>query len=208
MDCELKELFGPLNKKLNSGLLSGRVLLDRMRLLDETSRKSAAYADHRYVPFYYYLGELIQPESMIEVGFYLGLLSAAFLRSCKTVERYLAFQEPREQYYSPRIGKANVRDVYRGPFDIYIGEVHDDEFTVKISPNSWDLIILNDETGYDKHLLYLDFVWPYLSENGLIVSEYITRHEPAKEAFFAFCAGKNREPLVFDTRYGTGIVQK
>lgn len=204
----LDELKANLDKQLELGLVSGSLLLSKMRLLDEASRRSAAYCDHRYAPFYYHLGKFIRPESMIEFGFNLGLLSGSFLKSCKTVRDFLAFQPKKEGYYSPKLGRANVRDNYKNRLSVYVGSIHDEEFMAKISPNSWDLVILNDETVYDKHLEYLDFVWPYVSEGGLIVAEYIERHIPAKDAFFGFCDSKNRSPLVFDTRYGTGIVEK
>lgn len=197
-----------LKPALDSGLVSGRMLLDRMRFLDEASRMSAAYSDPKYAPFYYHLGKHLSPKSMIEMGFNLGLLGACFLKSCKTVERYLGFQEQTEGYYSSRLGMANLRSSYKGKTDIYVGTVLDEGFTQKISPNPWDLVILNEEVGFDKHLLRLDLLWPHVSENGVIVSEYIGRHTPAREAFEAFCLSQNRVPVVFDTRYGTGLVQK
>jgi hypothetical protein len=205
---DLESIRTKLQRSLISGVISGRLLLDRMRLLDESSRKSAAYADHRYAPFYYHLGKFVSSKSMIEVGFNLGLLGCCFLKSCKTVERYLGFQQKSDAFYSPRLGIANIRDNHKGLADIYVGEVTDEEFTQKISPNSWDLVIINEEVGFDKHLLYLDVIWPYVSEQGIIVSEYIDRHTPAREAFDAFCKSKNRVSMKFDTRYGTALVQK
>jgi hypothetical protein len=78
---------------LNSQLISGRNLLDTLLVIDESSRKTAAYVDHRYAPFYYHLGKYIQPESMIEIGFDLGLLSSCFLKSCHTVKNFIGFKE-------------------------------------------------------------------------------------------------------------------
>ena len=107
-----------------------------------------------------------------------------------------------------RIGKANIKLKFKGEANFYIGSLHDQEFLDTFSPNSWDLVILNDETVYDKHLEYLDAAWPHVSEHGLIVAEYIDRHIPARDAFHAFCKSKNRQPVVFDTRYGTGLLKK
>ena len=193
---------------LDAAQVSGRLLLDRLRVIDEGSRKTAAYADPRYAPFYYHLGKVLEPKSMLEMGFNLALLGSCFLKSCKTVEKYLGFQEKPEGYFSPRLGTANIRSNYKGKMDVYVGTVLDDEFTQKISPNSWDLVILNEEAGFDKHLLHLDLLWPHVSENGIVVAEYIGRHTPAREAFEAFCESQNRVPVTFDTRYGTGLVQK
>jgi hypothetical protein len=46
--------------------------------------------------------------------------------------------------------------------------------------------IINEETNYDKHLEYLDVIWNSLSENGIIVVEYIGKHSPSKEALLGF----------------------
>lgn len=206
LNCDqIRDAVKPL---LDAGLVSGRTLLDRMRVLDESSRKTAAYADPKYAPFYYHLGKFLKPTSMIEIGFNLGLLSACFLTSCKTVVKYLGFQQRKDEYYSSRLGHDNVKSKYKGDIQVHIGDLADEEFTEKISPNSWDLVILNDEVGFDRHLTYLDLSWEHLSDHGIIVAEYIVRHTPAREAFQAFCESKSRVPVTFDTRYGTGIVQK
>lgn len=197
-----------LNKELDTQAISGRVLLDRFRLIDEDSRKTAPYLDHRYAPFYYHLGKHIQPSSMVEIGFSLGLLSSSFFLSCKSVKLFFGYKKNEEEFPSTRIGKANIKSVFKGISKFYIGNLLDSEFSNIFSPNQWDLIILNDETVYDKHLEYLDAVWSNVSEHGFIVAEYIDRHTPARDAFLAFCESKNRKPVIFETRYGTGILQK
>jgi hypothetical protein len=205
---DLATLKGLLDHDLETGTVSGRAVLDRFRVIDEESRKTAAYLDHRYAPFYYHLGKRIRPKSLMEIGFTLGLLAGPFFVSCKTVERFVGFKEPSKDFLPTRLGKANIRQVFKGQAEYCVGNLYDSEFAHIFSPNSWDCIILNDETVYDKHLEYLDAVWPCLSEGGLIVAEYIDRHAPAGDAFLAFCESKNRRPQVFATRYGTGIVQK
>jgi hypothetical protein len=203
---ELKKI---IDKDLDSQRISGRILLNRMRLIDETSRKSSAYLDHRYAPFYYYLGKYISPKSFMEIGFTIGLLSASFLASCKTVDRFFGFKEQGGDFVPQRIGRSNIRLFMKSKKDeYYSGNLFDEQFSSKILPNFWDLIIINEETVYDKHLEYLDLTWDSLSEDGYIVAEYIDRHKPAKQAFFAFCESKNRKPIVFKTRFGTGIIQR
>ena len=85
---DLQILETVLNTELDTQTISGRTLLDRFRVIDEDSRKTAPYLDHRYAPFYYYLGKHIEPESVMEFGFSIGLLSASFLTSCKTVKHF------------------------------------------------------------------------------------------------------------------------
>ena len=203
---DLHSLTVLLNAELNAQVISGRAILDRFRLIDENSRKTAPYLDHKYAPFYYHLGKHIEPQSLVEIGFNLGLLSASLLISCKTIKRFFGYTDNNDT--SLRIGKSNIKIAFKGEAIFHVGDLYDQEFIDIFSPNSWDLIILNDETVYDKHLEYLDAVWPHVSEHGLIIAEYIDRHAPARDAFLAFCESKNRKPVIFETRYGTGILQK
>lgn len=202
------QLKQSLDTDLCSQRISGRILLDRFSVIEEDSRKTAAYLDHKYASFYYYLGKYVAPISVMEIGFSLGLLSASFFISCRDAKKFLGFKETTSEFVTPRLGKRNIRSVFKKDATFYTGTLYDQEFDKIFSPNSWDLIILNEETVYDKHLEYLEFVWPHVSEHGFVVAEYITRHGPAKDAFFAFAESKNRQPLLFETRYGTGLLQK
>lgn len=204
---ELEELKCMLEEKLNKNLPS-KVFLDRMRLIDEDSRLTAAYNDPKYIPFYYWLGTLIKPAFLVEIGFRLGLFSATFLRACKTVEKVLVFQEKTDVFYSPKLGKANVRDHYKGTLDVYVGSINDEAFEQKLNETKYDLAIINEEVGYDKHREYLDALWSNLHLDGFIVMDYVTRHKPAGEAYFDFCKAKNRNPTIITTRYGVGIIKK
>jgi len=208
IDIKCDQIRDAVQPLLDSGLVSGRLLLDRMRVLDEYSRKTAPYSDHKYSPTYYHLGKFIKAESLMEIGFNLGLLSSCFLKSCKSVSKYLGFQSKKGDFYSSRLGECNVRDNYKGEFHFHLGKLTDGDFLRKVSPKSWDVVIINDEVGFDDHLTYLDFSWEHLSDNGIIVAEYVVRHTPAREAFKAFCESKSRNPVFLDTRYGTGLVQK
>lgn len=195
-----------LNKDLEVSSVSGRIVLDRLRLIDEDSRKTAAYMDHKYAPFYYHLGKYVSPKSFLEFGFDLGLLSCSFFTSCKTVQNFLGYRETPS--VATRIGKSNIKLRFKGDADFYSGNLTDETFQRLFLKNDWDLILMNCETSYDKHLEYLDTAWGNTSEFGIIVAEYIDRHQPAKEAFAAFSQSKNRKPTFFKTRYGTGIIQK
>jgi hypothetical protein len=203
----LLELSEHLNDKLGKQLPS-RVFLDNLRVIDEESRKSAAYTDPRYLPFYYFLGTKVTPVNLVELGFRLGLTSALFLKGCRTVQKFLAFQEKPEEYYSPRLGKANVKSNYRGDFHVHVGSVNDDAFMNRLQATGWDLAIVNEEVSYDKHRLLLDLLWAEMRREALIICDYVTRHRPTGQAYFDFCKSRNREPLVIETRYGVGIVQK
>ena len=204
----MEQLKQNLEDKLNNSNLGSKVLLGRFKVIDEASRKTPAYVDERYIPFYYHLGTMLEPKSMAEIGFRLGLCSGCFLKGCKTVESFLAFQEQGEEFYSPRIGKSNIQDCYRNDFDVHVGKILDNEWSQKFNEREWDLVLINEEVTYDRHMEYLDFVWPQISFDGLLVMDYISWHKPAKQAFYNFCKIKNREPISIKTRYGVGIVQK
>lgn len=204
---DLLELKAKLEQKLNKRL-SARVFLDSLRVIDEASRQSAAYNDPLYVPFYYWLGTFAQPKSLIEIGFRLGLFSANFLRACKTVQLFLAFQEKTEDYYSPRLARANVKSHYRRKMFVHVGNIHDERFEFLLKQTVWDLVIINEEVSYDLHRLYLDVLWSKLSIDGLICMDYIGRHKPAKDAYYDFCRTKSRDPVLIATRYGVGLIKK
>ncbi len=144
---------------------------------------------------------------MCEIGLQLGLLSGCFLTGCQTVEHFLAFQKETDEFYSQRISRANIRDKYKGSFDFYYGKTTDEAWEVKFNL-PWDVVFINDEADYDQHMSYLDMAWDKMDYGGRVVMDYISSHEPSKDAFFNFCKVNGREPITMDTRYGTGIFEK
>lgn len=208
---DIRELKAKLEIALSQNLVSARTLLGRMRVIEERSRQTFAYNDDRYTPFYYHLGKHISPKSLLKIGFRLGLLSGCFLKSCKTVDVFLGFQEKEaDEFFSPRIGIANVRDAYQlpRPIDIHVGKFLDDKFAKAMGATKWELVIFNEETTGDKLKLHMDLVWPHVSEGGLIVVDYVNSHKPTGEAYGDFCKIQNREPTIVSTRYGVGIIER
>lgn len=207
LKIEQNELKNALDLHLQRQLLGGKILLDRFCVIDETSRRSPAYLDPNYSGFYYHLSKHIQPESVMEIGFDLGLLSGAFMLACPSVRKFLGFRQSRNEFASPRLGKRNIRKAMKGERHFYVGQLYDAQLEALLI-GGWDFVMLTDEVSFDHTLEYLDFIWPVVSENGIIVCEYLNKNRPAKDAFKAFCESKNRQPLLFGTRYGTGLVQK
>jgi hypothetical protein len=205
---KLEEIKSKIELKLNKGL-PAHIFLDRMRLIDEGSRQSLAYNNATYVPFYYWLGTILESKTLVEVGFRLGLLSGNFLKSCKTVNYFLALQEVKVgEFYSDRIGKSNIKDHYKGNFFVHTGYYNEDVFTTKLRSLDIDLVIMNEEVGYDKHRLYYDLVWPQMAKDGIIVVDYLNKYKPSLLAFNDFCRSVNREPVYVNTDYGVGIIKK
>lgn len=205
---DLLDVQRQISKLLDKEYVNGKVLLDRMAMVNESCRRAPAYSDPKYAPFYYHLGKFISPRNLLSVNFGLGLLESSFLASCKTVKTILAFRAPSSEYYSPRMGIKNIKLNFKGNIEFYLHNLYDDEFMEKISPIKWDMVIINDEMTYDNHLAHLEFIWPFIAEDGMIVTEYVKRNESASDSFFAFSESVNCTPLFFETRYGTGILQK
>lgn len=205
---ELLEIKQFVETKLKKKLPS-HIFLDNMRVIDEDSRNSFAYNDFTYVPFYYWLGQTLECKNLVEIGFRLGFLSGNFLKSCKTVEKFLAVQEVRkDEYYSLRLGHANVRDNYRRKLHVHVGSINDDAFQARLQSVEFDLAIINEEASYDKHRAYFDMLWQQMAPGGVIVAEYLKKHKPARIAYKDFCTSINKEPVVVSTTYGLGLIRK
>ena len=186
-----------------------RVLLNMARMINESDRRTSSYTDPNYIPFYYHLGKLIKPKAVVEVGLRLGLTGAAFLRSCQSVEEYLALQVLNgDDYYSSRLAKANIRDHYRGVLYTHAGSIEDDNFSASLEARLWDLVVINDEFSYDDHLLTLETLWPCVSSGGYLVCDYTKSHPPTRKAWDGFCVSRNLKSEFVDTRYGVSIAQR
>jgi len=194
-----------LEAKLESHITT-QILLPRVRLLDNLSRHSAAYNDPTYLPFYYHIGTQLSVRSVAEVGFGLGLVAACFMRGCPSVKSYLGIQEKTEAFYSIRMGIANVREIYPGDLEVFVGS--QEQSQAKICTGRWDVGIISEQMKADRLKAYLDGVWKNLSGDGLLIVDYIDMDDSARQTFCDFCKAKNREPSLYKSRYGLGIVKR
>lgn len=210
---DFKNSADKLHSDLAKQIISSKTLLSPFRVINESSRRTGAYQDSRYIPFYFYLGRLVEPKSMVQIGLGLGLSCSCFLKGCKTVEDLLAFQK-NEEFYSPRLAIKNVKDNYKNKFEVYTSKFKD---KILIDPvfvddklfENIDLAILDDQKmNYDQYRNWLTILWDRLNVDGLLVMDFINSNKSAGAAFKDFSKIANREPFVFKTRYGTGIVQK
>jgi len=186
-----------LKRKLDLAAIGTSVLLSKVKLLDLKSNQTAAFRDSKYFPFYYHLGSQISPECVLQVGPKLGLPAVCFLQKCKTVNSWMVVEEenlPRSMI------RSNIQMFIKSKLVGFCGMGDVDE--------SYDLALLTEEYDRDQHNLYLKFLWASLKPGGLLVVDYITNNEVIQGSFYDFCRVKNREPIIFDTRYGTGIITK
>lgn len=207
---KIEDIKSRIDKKLDSALISSGILLSQMRLIEDSSRKTAAFQDPRYIPFYYYLGKELNASSIhrvIEVGVNLGLLSSSFFRGLDGVDEYIGFQQKQDQYYSSRLAKANLKGHFKGKLHLYVGNFTDDAWLSKLNEKENDIVFVNETVGYDELRYQLDCLWKSLALDGLLFFDGITK-ESNKSTFETFCKTVNREPIYFKTRYGTGVVQR
>jgi hypothetical protein len=201
-----------LREQLESRLISPQNLLAGTKLLDESSRTTGDYNDFNYFPFYYHLGKQLTPKVVYQIGAKLGLVGACFLRSCKTVEQWLAMDQDR--YLAARIIESNLKLHTKysenatpgGPIG-YMGlndSMLDKTTSCTFDFPGFDLGLLTENFGPERYLKHLNFLWRYLTPEGLLVADYIN----SDDVFHEFCRVKNREPMIFNTRYGVGIIQR
>ena len=207
---DLQELKISVESDLNKQIVNSAILLDHLCVLNENSRLVCSYVDPRYMPFYYYLGKYIKPKSMFHIGLELGFADACFLKSCRSIETAGGFQEISRELYSMKLVEKNLRSFYRETFkpklQLHLGKIEDlDSY---LSGQKWDMILVTEEQTYDKVMFYLDMAWKHLSLDGFLVMDSVVTSENARTAWMNFCKIQNREPVLFTTRYGTGLIQR
>lgn len=188
---------------MRKSLIPPRMMLSKFSLIDEKSRHSHAFLDPSYLPFYYHLGKVFKAKSLLEIGFGIGLQSACYFMSNPDVENYLSLQEP-EGYYSSKIGKSNIKRVYRNSFDVIGNYFHDGSFIDKLNKRKWDLVFINETRNYDVLLLWLNNIWDSLG--GVICMDKVNSEEQNRRAYKDFCKNKGKEHHIIETRYGMGLI--
>lgn len=188
-----------LKRKLDLAAIGSGVLLSKVKLLDLRTTETAAYRDSRYFPFYYHLGGQVSPERVLQIGPKLGLPAACFLQKCKTVDSWTIIEEPN---LPKSMIHANIQMYLKSKL-VWFYSTNDTAML-----QNYDLALLTEEYDREQHTAHLNLLWDWLKPEGLLVVDYITMNETVRGSFNDFCRVKNREPVIFDTRYGTGIITK
>jgi hypothetical protein len=198
-----------LRVKFQNSYIPSFSLLAQAKMLDAASRDTPAFNDTRYFPFYYhlgvelgYLGDLpLRPKRVCQIGSKLGLIGACFMKGCDSVEEWSAM-ESYDEYPPASLIRSNLRLNGKAKVDFMM-------LNETLMKQEWpmDLAMLTEKYESDKVSEYLEFFWKRLSPEGLLVVDYI-EDDAVREPFKSFCRVKNREPEVFDTRYGVGIIKR
>lgn len=198
-------MINELKQDLKNRYVDHRALLSNLCVVDEKNRKSPIYQDPYYFPFYYHLGKYIKPKIILEMGMGVGFISSCFLKSCKSVESYIGFQQKTDEYYSPRLAIKNIKYNYDNEIKYIISDVNNKNFTDNL--NKLNLIFFNENIDYNKIRYQMDLLWNYLEPNGYIIINYYN-NDDTMQAVKDFSKIKNRDFDEYQTRYGTAIIQK
>lgn len=204
----MKNLVESINQRLTNGYIPAKRLLSRFGHVTSSSTRRAFFTDPCYYPFYYYLGNEWNPKSILDMSLGGGLSLGCMLLGTQAAERALGFQKENEDFYSLRMAKHNIRNVFSGKFDAYVGSLNDKPLQSCIKSFSWDAIIINEMLTYDDYLSYMRFLWPHLADKGLVIIDHVNYHKPSGRAYYDFCKMFNRDNWLVDTKYGVGLVQK
>lgn len=204
-----EDLAKSLNEKIRTQHITSRVLLDRLRLIDEQSRHSSQYQDPNYLPFYYHLSKFIHPKKILNVGLDLGLPLCCFLQGSLSAESVTCFQSLTDRFYSPRLAVSNIRDVKgrKFPIEFYHGSMLDQKMQ-QILSGGFDFILITENCDPDKMKDILEVCWQKISLDGYLVLDRTDSNKSFGDIFRDMCKSNNRDCQSINTRYGSFIVQK
>lgn len=186
-----------LKEKLDRGQPPSSIILSGARLLNPGFRESPIYSDPTYYPFYYHLGSQLNgnPLRVAQIGHQFGLVGMAFMAGFHKDCRWEIFDETLEfkNVINMNISKHGSVEVCFNPMRTFCEE------------RQRDLTLLTRECSKEDYRQHLESLWNGLKLGGLLVADYITQ---TGNVFHEFCRVKNREPVLFKTRYGVGIVER
>jgi hypothetical protein len=182
--------------------VTGRILLSRFCFLSEDIQHTQSYSDSTCYPFFYHLGKYVYPKTMLEIGFGLGLSSGCFFQSCKTVQEFTAYQNINDKFYSHRLGRRNIRCVYKNQFNFC-----DNLFN--LGKKEYNLIFISEESPLEQFRAELDAGWIHLAYGGMMVIDHVKYGEGVcRKVLPDFCKVVNREAIIVDSRYGVSLIVK
>jgi len=203
-----------LKEKLDSKIISPQILLSNVKFLNERAKETAEFTDPNNLPFYYHMGKQLQVGEVLQIGVTGSSMYIApcFLQSCKSVHNWFVMAEGLTGWQAGFV-RSNIKShmMNEGDAPILVGTLEDWE--IKLRRFKWDMVIVSSMCVKDRFTKYLEYAWDNLKEEGLLVADYISESIPAPSpdlhgAFLKFCRVKNREPVIYETRHGVGILTR
>lgn len=203
----IQSIFNTVNESFGKSQNINIRLLNAFELPDEAMRHSADFTDSKNHPFYYKFGQSIFCKNLLQLGTEYGVETGCFCCGCDMLNEVLIFTKPVD-YLTSKIIPRNVKKILKSKFRHYQGNLYqDDEFLDLVIQNKWDVIFIHTK-DVSEFKEYLNFAWEVCSHDNLILCDFVNLNEEMTEIFSNFCFAKNREKMIFDTRYGTGLIEK
>lgn len=202
---ETKIDFKALESTFKLGHMPSDILLGSAKMLDPNSKNTSVFQDLRYFPFYYHLGKMIQhPVKVAQIGSKLGLIAACFIQGCDYPVEWHAMDEASNGINPPaNIIRSNIRQFGKIGSKGEFSELSDALSSVE----KFQIGFLTEKYNLEKTQRYMEWLWERLVPEGLLVIDYI-HDDGTRELFDRFCRVKNRESVIFDTRYQIGMLNK
>ena len=153
-------------------------------------------------------------EKVLQIGVkdtsaYIG---PCFLQSCRSVHNWIVLDETIDPWTAGFV-RSNLKNQMSSESDAVVLVGDQEHWSMKLRKLNWDMAIVSSSCVKDRFSQYLELAWENLNEEGLLVVDYISEKRPATApdlhgAFKRFCRVKNREPDIYETRYGVGIVKR
>ncbi len=199
--------FDNLSQNLNKCCISSNIIIGSLKFLGSSTPETPTFNDPRYFPFYYHLGkEFDKPIQVYQIGSKLGLIGACFIQGCDHPVKWKAMEENLEGLIHPcSIINSNLRKFTKDGGSTEMFCFYKNALTTILADQNLDAAFLTEKYDAERTQIYLEYLWNRLRPEGLLVVDYI-EDDVIKESFSGFCRVKNREPFVFKTRYGVGII--
>jgi len=187
---KLEELEQVLKVAIDKSLIPVSSLISKCKVIS-----TPGLADPSYLSFYYHFGKHIQPKTILDLDFDLGLKEVCFLKSCKSVSMIGGLSSNKEYNdLAIKYASDNIKSVYLGKVEIY------ERFSTIVG--TWDLILCDDPQFAKDHI---QDIWSLMNHDGLLVVDNIYRGE---NEFGSVASIVNRVPIYIENRYKLGIIQR
>jgi len=204
---DIEEIIRTASRHIKRCHLPARALTSRLPYIPPSVKRRAYFGDPRHFPAFYHLGQAIKPNTVLDLTLGWGLSTACFLFGHKP-EYVGVFQRNGDHDYSNRMAVHNIRRAYRRKLGVYAGGFNDVGLNSLIVSSKWDAVIINEDIPYDDYLAYIRLAWGNLSDNGVIIMNYVNYDNSAGRAYDDFCKTNHKPKLYVKSKYGIGLMFK
>jgi len=204
---DIEGLIETVNREIKSGFVPPRALTSRLPFVTRYLRRRSFFDDHKHFPAFYYLGRALQPQSVLSMPLGWGLSTSCFLFGCKP-EYVGVFYHQSGNNSTIRMAIHNVRRAYRKKLAFYDGRLNTKGVDSLLCSSKWDAVLIDEDMSYDDYLAYIRITWPHISDNGVLIINYVNYDNAAGRAYEDFCKTNHKPQLYVKSKFGLGLVFK